>query len=668
MLPIFILLAAVAASQRSTDDQHSMGPHDIAWDSSGRLVFTQLQAKTHSRSKSAESPLYSVNVGFDIEAMQIEKGLTMTFDKKNHVLRLDSGVKTDGVAWGHYVDRINQTGWSELYVDTTNNNEVSNDVRMYSAGYIEGLLTVVRLSEFHYNTYHMLMRTEATKHAVDSLKTLFKSQIAVMREKANLIPHIMGEEPTNSYDKHTRFILFQLWGICDGYNYAVKVFGTNKLALEDLLALNAGGELAELVMAYTPQAKADRASAQLMGLSFLQRNQNRARTYLHNLKVRRSRNRAEMSRLQESSKADGDSVKEDLLDDAHWEKRLAETGHCSAMIKVADHNKDIFMGHTTWDDYSKMTRIFKYYNFHLDGAETMATRIGFSSYPGLISSTDNFYVMDSGLAVMDTSVEILDPTVWDKVEDFPAYPHIPNFVHQMITNRLAKNGAHWTRLLATQNTGTYTSQWMIVDYNRFKANKLVPDDTFWMIETIPGKTHAADMSFHLRDSGYWPSFNRPYFDDIRLLSGFEVAQKTKGALYSWLNNPRAQIFKSAQRVTDSLMEMRGMMTRNFYPASGVMPIEPSHEISARFDLSTSMRIPNGGIDAKVINRCLFSRLQVQTISGPSHANLPAFNWLRKDGSEEFGGYPHNGMPDLWNFDWVQQTPEETSAIFDWNDC
>ena len=32
---------------------------------------------------------------------------------------------------------------------------------------------------------------------------------------------------------------------------------------------------------------------------------------------------------------------------------------------------------------------------------------------------------------------------------------------------------------------------------------------------------------------------------------------------------------------------------------GVSPVEPGHDISARMDLSLTMPIPNGGIDAKV---------------------------------------------------------------------
>jgi hypothetical protein len=629
--------------------RQATGTHDLAWDRHGRLAFTQLRTADDAGLQA----LYSVNVNFDIEAMQTAAGLTMKFDKVNHVMRLDTGISTvDGLAWGRYIDSIDTNGWSELYLDTTARSEVSNDVRMYSAGYIEGLITCVRLSEHYANVHKLLLKTESTKHALGNVKASLKNKIAFMKQKANIVPHIMAEEPKEDYWKHSRYILFQLWGLVDGYNFAAKHFGTNRLALEDLLVLNIGGELSTMLEAYTPKAAQERASAQnSAGMTFLQRD------------TKREGSSRTLQKRNQTTNV------EDQLDDAHWEHRVAETGHCSALVKVTPDGGDILVGHTTWDDYSKMTRVFKYYNFALDGASTMSPKIAFSSYPGVVSSTDDFYIMSSGLTVMDTSIEILNPTIYDKVQEAPANPHIPNFVHLMITNRLAKNAAHWSRLLATQNTGTYASQWMVVDYNRFKPGQPVPDDTFWLLEAVPGTVHFADLSHHLRETGYWPSFNRPYFDDVREATGHADAEKTHGALYSWKNNARATIFAEAQGEISSLAAMRQTMTRNLAALPGAVAGDsPGHEISARMDLSTSMPIPNGGIDAKIVNRCLVSKMQVQAISSPSHGNMPAFQWQTPDGSEMWSGYPHVGLPNLWNFDWVQITASNMTPISDSLSC
>merc|ERR1719162_685498 len=69
------------------------------------------------------------------------------------------------------------------------------------------------------------------------------------------------------------------------------------------------------------------------------------------------------------------------LADRDWERRLASTGHCSGFVRIAPENDDLLIGHTTWDDYNKMTRIFKYYKVDLPDSATAASHIGMSSYP-----------------------------------------------------------------------------------------------------------------------------------------------------------------------------------------------------------------------------------------------------------------------------------------------
>ncbi|CAK8987984.1 Putative phospholipase B-like 2 [Durusdinium trenchii] len=66
------------------------------------------------------------------------------------------------------------------------------------------------------------------------------------------------------------------------------------------------------------------------------------------------------------------------------------------------------------------------------------------------------------------------------------------------------------------------------------------------------------------------------------------------------------------------------------------------------------------------------RFPPKAISGPSHSALPAFRWTTEvDGakSELFQGWPHLGLPDVWDFDFVQMTPkEESPASSKLSDC
>lgn len=338
---------------------------------------------------------------------------------------------------------------------------------------------------------------------------------------------------------------------------------------------------------------------------------------------------------------------------------------CSAFVRLTEQNQDLLVGHTTWDDYSKMTRIFKYYKFSLPGAWTKATHIGFSSYPGCISSTDSFYIMNSGLAVVDTQLEILNPRVYDRVPEFPSNPKLPQFIHIMAVNRMAGTAVHWTTLFAERNSGTGNAQWMIIDYNRFSPGSPLPDNTVWLLEMIPQVTDKMDLSGHLRSSGYWGSYNRPYFDNIRSMTGHQEAEARHGGLYSFSGNPRAQIFSRVGVSVENLFDMRNLMTRNAFPNEGTLPNAAGHAVSARMDLVGYSPIPNGGIDAKVINRCLFKQLQVQAISGPTHQMQKVFAWKDKDGKDLWPGWPHLGLPDVWDFDWIQMSPTKaTSRVYD----
>merc|ERR1719440_2292471 len=208
--------------------------------------------------------------------------------------------------------------------------------------------------------------------------------------------------------------------------------------------------------------------------------------------------------------------------------------------------------------------------------------MGFSSYPGCISSTDDYYILDNGLVVMDTSLEILNTDLYNRVAEFPVNSHVPDFMHIMTVNRMASSSPHWGALYSEKNSGIGNAQWMIVDYNRFTEGKPVLDNTLVVLEQIPGMSFKKDMSYVLRDKGFWASYNRPYFPQIRDLTGHTLAESTYGALYSYDSGPRASIFKSVAPLSEHIMDMRSIMNRNVYPNENHMwKSEPGHAISAR---------------------------------------------------------------------------------------
>jgi len=339
-------------------------------------------------------------------------------------------------------------------------------------------------------------------------------------------------------------------------------------------------------------------------------------------------------------------------------------GHCTGVVRLADGNSELYFGHTTWESFSEMTRIWKVYDFPLKGS--VSKKISFSSYPGCISSTDDYYLMDNGLAVTETTLSL------PRKQKYSSSQSMPDFVRIMAANRLSSSAEEWVRSMADSATGTYSSQWMVLDYKKFKPGEELPDGAFYVLEQAPATTHFEDMSGWLREKRYWASYDRAFFDDVRATTGddsmlLREGRKPEAELFSKDHTPRAQIVSQTQTSINSLAAMRDEMTRNkgtSEPVDQPALQVPSYTISARSDLADSDHInkdgsPDGGVDAKITSSCLFQSLTAQAISSPSHAERPPFRWTSsEDGSELWPGYPHEGLPDEANFDWVRVDPQE----------
>ncbi|XP_075722457.1 putative phospholipase B-like 2 [Rhipicephalus microplus] len=132
---------------------------------------------------------------------------------------------------------------------------------------------------------------------------------------------------------------------------------------------------------------------------------------------------------------------------------------CSALIKMAPGNRDIYFAHTSWFTYKSMLRIQKMYKFHwhtvmqrnLKGYVVPGHTITMSSYPGCLNSFDDFHLTSSGLAVMETSLKNTNHQLLQHIR--------PNsspltWVRNMVASRLATNGSQWTAIFSRFNSGT----------------------------------------------------------------------------------------------------------------------------------------------------------------------------------------------------------------------
>jgi len=347
----------------------------------------------------------------------------------------------------------------------------------------------------------------------------------------------------------------------------------------------------------------------------------------------------------------------DLINAIHPEKRpdfsrmtleearryLDENGHCSALVKILGDFSDVFMGQSAWFTFGAMNRIYKHYNFELS-IQKSGQKVSFSSYPGALVSQDDFYIMDSGLVMLQTTNGIINQSLYDLVT-----PHaLLAWQRVKVANYLAKDGKQWCDIVSQYNSGTYNNQYMVIDTKKFKPGSPLPEGFLWVAEQIPGQVESADLTNVLK-YGYWPSYNVPYFPDIWEKSGYG----TYGDGMTHELAPRAQIFRRDQGKVHDIDSFKHMMRYNDYLNDPYSHGDPGKAICSRFDLDPTNPGPFGCYDTKVTNIDRSKALVAEAINGPTTQNgLPPFVW-----SPLFNNVPHEGQPKTWDFNFQLMDPQ-----------
>jgi hypothetical protein len=114
-----------------------------------------------------------------------------------------------------------------------------------------------------------------------------------------------------------------------------------------------------------------------------------------------------------------------------------------------------------------MLRIFKTYNFPTRDARVGSETMSFSSRPGDLTSKDDFYVLSSGLMVMESSMENFNNDNWQELSP----QTVPTWLRQTIACHLAKSADEWLNYFLKDRSGTHNSQWVIIDPNNLADNK-----------------------------------------------------------------------------------------------------------------------------------------------------------------------------------------------------
>ncbi|CAE1176247.1 Phospholipase-B 81,Phospholipase B-like 1,Phospholipase B [Acanthosepion pharaonis] len=317
--------------------------------------------------------------------------------------------------------------------------------------------------------------------------------------------------------------------------------------------------------------------------------------------------------------------------------------HCSALIKVLPGYENIFMSHSSWFWYSSMSRIYKYYDFNIKDPRTFTRQIAFSSYPGLMSSLDDFYLLGGKMVMIQTTNNIFNMSLYHliKPESLLAWHRV------RIANSMARNGKDWSQVLGFKNSGTYNNQYMILDLRKIKLNSDIEDNALWVVEQIPGLVKSADVSEILR-TGYWPSYNVPFFEEIYNQSGYNKVYGFKSNQYQMA--ARAKLFRRDANKVYDLQSMKNLLRSNDYKNDKYSEKNPWNAICSRGDLAEDPQAV-GCYDTKVTDFFLAKSMTADIISGPTlGTNLNPFAWSGKFKDS------HIGLPEIYDFDFVRTKP------------
>lgn len=347
-----------------------------------------------------------------------------------------------------------------------------------------------------------------------------------------------------------------------------------------------------------------------------------------------------------------------------WDKKTNELWHmeCSGLVTITKDYKDLFFGHATWSSFQKMHQVLKTYN--IKTKEHKNKRVVISTRMGALGSSDDFWLNDAGLMVLETTNNNFNESLYQKITD----KSVLNWIRTLHAMWAATGSEEWTKEFIRENSGTYNNQYICVDTKMFIPGKKPENGMFWVIEQLPGMYHSADATEFLVNQRYFPSINTPWFEDIFNAAGYPekiASAGERGDYYSYYNSSRYLIFKQEAPKVETLEDFKKLMRRNKYETDEYGHHDPAQQILSRYDLRAirptiyGNASAFGGLDTKVCSAMsILHNLTFEAIGSPKHDDgIPAWEF----GVEPFENVNYDGLPKKWEFDWINYS---TSNVYD----
>lgn len=518
-------------------------------------------------------------------------------------------------------------GWDKLSVSSYKN-KANAFVQSYFAGYLEGRITAPEIDKFVKikNQYKPVNKTQKR------ISEFFEKVNSNLEKKITTINSISDKQDQLIW---SQFLLgyAQLKGLLAGYLYEAERNNFEKITISRLLLIQADGELNELAKAF--KFNEDNKKYDLNNKNYFK-----------------------------------EAFDINTTDPEEFWTTLMKTGRCSAFIKLLKDEKgnaiDLMVGHTTWGETIELLRIYKYNNFEFEANDDLPqVRLTFSAYPGTLSSTDDYYITNNKLVVTETTIEVVDINLYASMKTSDTY--LPNFLRVLAATRFAKTAKEWVQHFSKINSGTYSSQWLILDYKEFdkvKNTNKIPKNVFYMLEQIPNRIISHDVTKYLWENNFFGGYNRAFFDESNKTLHQALINNLYGPLLGdYKASRRGKQFQFLESTVKGLKSIMDIMRYNGYKLNNFPKDssnkKPNTAISARYDLPNGM-LGNfiGGTDAKVTNSEFVKDMINIAVNGPTNdlhnINVTPFTYADKKIPELLG------LPVVIKFPFIKIDPKTFS--------
>lgn len=559
------------------------------------------------------------------------------YDETSKKISIHSQENQDGsnkkIANLKYNKSINKIGFHKLEIKTFSN--VNSLFQCYVAGFLEGRTTHQEIHDY-FNNIHIFF----DGYSEDSLKDLYD----VYQITYNYIYDSINADSFSKLDDedlrkwyHIACLKSQLDGLYQGYNSIAE----KKLTLLDFMFINSEGNYGDI-----------QNIIKMTNMTQLKEEADDFSTNENLMKIYNSTNIEEI-----------------------W-RNLVRHSHCSVIVKLI-HDKisgkyDIISGHDTWSSYAELIRTLKTYDFAFDSCENSSCessvldkpkKIVFSSYPGVLFSGDDFYVLNNQVVLLQTTLNVLDRFKYKNLIDF-SKGYIPEFMRIMTTNFLSESGEDWVKKFKDYKQHLYITQWIVIDYNvleRLNQEKSTENLESYakglvhIVEEVPRNIYDKDITKQLLDETYLGSFNLPYFDESYRILGYSQFKEINKANKQF--SPRDYILsKLHDKITD-VDSFEKVISYNGYKLddpNGGLHVEddpsytnPDNGIMSRGDLSMFPSL-NGGIDYKVVNSIYVKEMRFKAKAGPTTRKDDIMTPFRLDKQAPDAGF-YRGIPSVFDF-------------------